>query len=87
MSNGLEWLGSKVDRTGQIGTESTGSIPRLFDKRLAISVDELAAALGITPNAVYLLVARRKIPSRKVGRRRMFDPQEIAAWLRKKRSQ
>lgn len=54
---------------------------RLFDKRLALSVAEVAKALGRSTGAVYMLVHRDMIPYRKHGRRVVFIPEEIRAWL------
>jgi len=55
----------------------------LFDKRLVLNVAEVAAVLGRTPRAIYCLVDKKKIPSRKLGGRRVFIPEEIEKWLRK----
>lgn len=54
----------------------------LFENRMALTVAEVAKALGKKPNAIYLLIHRRAIPFRKVGRRVMFIPEEIRAWLK-----
>lgn len=57
--------------------------PRLFDKRLALNVDEVAFAIGRTPKAIYALIEKRQIPARKVGGRWVFIPEELERWLRK----
>lgn len=61
----------------KIGEEDMG----LFDKRLALTLREVAEAIGRTERAVYLLVSRKKIPFHKVGKRLAFNPEEIRAWL------
>ena len=39
---------------------------------LAVGVPEAARRLGLSPRTVATLVARRELPSRKVGRRRII---------------
>jgi excisionase family DNA binding protein len=46
-----------------------------------ITVDELAAVLRCQPEKVYRLAARRELPSYKVEGRRLFNPEEVSAWL------
>lgn len=46
-----------------------------------ITVDELAAVLRCQPEKVYRLAARRELPSFKVEGRRLFDSEEVSAWL------
>lgn len=60
--------------------------PGLFENRMTITVAEMAAALGKTTGAVYVMCHRRKIPFRKLAGRVVFIPQEISAWLQKHRS-
>lgn len=62
------------------------ALPGLFENRMTVTVAEMAAALGKTPGALYVMCHRRQIPFRKVGRRVMFIPREISAWLQKHRS-
>lgn len=58
--------------------------------KLVYSVADVARLLGVTKNAVYIMVHRKQIPSRKRGKRGQkrvpvyFLPDEIAAWLRGK---
>jgi excisionase family DNA binding protein len=65
------------DTGGQSGTVSTG----LFDKRLALSVSEVAEAIGRSQMAIYHLIRRGAIPCHKRGGRWVFIPEEIRAWL------
>ena len=46
-----------------------------------LSVEDAAAMLGRTPHVVYRLVARRKIPYRKDGRRVLFIERELRAFI------
>lgn len=46
-----------------------------------ITVDELASLLRCQPEKVYRLAARGDLPSYKVEGRRLFDPEEVTAWL------
>ncbi len=47
-----------------------------------INVNELAKVLGISVQTVYAWVSRRRLPIVKVGRRTMFNPEEIDRWVR-----
>jgi excisionase family DNA binding protein len=53
-------------------TENHG---RLWD------VKDVAAYLHTTPHAVYKLVERRAIPHVRLGRKILFDPDTIRAWI------
>ena len=46
-----------------------------------LSVEEAAALLGITTDAVYRKIARGQIPYRKWGRRVLFKHTELLAFL------
>ncbi len=46
-----------------------------------LTIDQLAAQLGITVRHVRRLIAERRVPYLKVGGLVRFDPAEIAAWL------
>jgi excisionase family DNA binding protein len=50
---------------------------------MVLNVAEVAALLGRTPGAIHMLVHKQRIPSRKLGGRRVFIPEEIEKWLRK----
>ena len=47
-----------------------------------LSVDELAAYLGIKRDTVYKWIIRRSMPAHKVGRLWKFRKEEIDAWVR-----
>lgn len=46
-----------------------------------VNVPTLAARLGVSPWTIYQWVFARRIPYVKVGRRVMFNPTQIDAWL------
>jgi len=47
-----------------------------------LSVDEIAAYLGIRPPTVYKWIERRQMPAHKVGRLWKFRTQEIDRWVK-----
>jgi excisionase family DNA binding protein len=48
----------------------------VFEKRL-ISVEETAKYLGVQKSTIYSWAWRRKIPSVKMGRRLLFDQEDL----------
>ncbi len=50
---------------------------------LAVSVPEAARRLGISPRTVATLVARKELPSRKIGRRRVIPVEALEKFLRR----
>jgi excisionase family DNA binding protein len=46
-----------------------------------LNVEQAAAMLGRTPHAMYRLIARRKVPYRKDGRRVLFLERELLAFV------
>ena len=47
-----------------------------------LSVEEIAAHLGIKPDTVYKWIERRNMPAHKVGRLWKFQTAEVDAWVR-----
>jgi len=47
-----------------------------------LSVDEIAAHLGIKRETVYTWIAKKKMPCHKVGRLWKFNKAEINKWVR-----
>ena len=47
-----------------------------------LSVQEIAAHLGVKTETVYVLVARKLMPAHKVGRLWKFKISEVDAWVR-----
>jgi excisionase family DNA binding protein len=50
---------------------------------LAVGVAEAARRLGLSPRTIALLISRRELPSRKVGRRRIIPVSALEDFLRK----
>ena len=53
----------------------------MFEDRW-LSVDEIAAYLGIKRATVYVWIERRNMPSHKVGRLWKFKRNEVDEWVR-----
>ncbi len=51
-------------------------------ERLALSVDEAAAALGVDRRTVYAAVHSGELPGRRLGRRIVIGRDVLAAWFR-----
>jgi len=49
---------------------------------LAVGMAEAARRLGLSARTVAMLVSRRELPSRKVGRRRIIPVAALAAFVR-----
>jgi len=47
-----------------------------------INVSELAQVLGVSIQTIYTWVSQRRLPFVKVGRRTMFNPEEIERWIK-----
>lgn len=47
-----------------------------------LSVDEIAAYLGVKRDTVYKLIERKKMPAHKVGRLWKFQAREVDEWVR-----
>ena len=47
-----------------------------------LSVEEIAAHLGIKPDTVYKWIERRNMPAHKVGRLWKFQAAEVDDWVR-----
>ena len=50
-------------------------------EKLAISVDEAAALLGISRPTVYELIHREDFPSFQIGRRTLISRVRLAEWV------
>jgi excisionase family DNA binding protein len=50
---------------------------------IAVSVPEAARRLALSPRTVATLVARKELPSRKIGRRRVVAVRDLEAFLRR----
>lgn len=47
-----------------------------------VSVEEIAAYLGVSKETIYRWVEKQKIPARRVGKFWKFKPSEIDEWIR-----
>ena len=47
-----------------------------------ISVEEIAAYLGVKRDTIYKWIARRKMPAHKVGRLWKFRKEEVDEWVK-----
>lgn len=47
-----------------------------------LSVDEIAAHLGVNPDTIYKWVVRKKMPAHKLGRLWKFLASEVDAWVK-----
>jgi len=56
------------------------SLPPLPHRPCFLTVLELAELLRIKPRTVYEMVAQRKIPYRKAGRRTVFLLEDVLQW-------
>lgn len=59
---------------------------RLLPERLTYSVDEAAAALGVSRSYFYELITAGDIPICKVGRRTFILLDDLTTYLKKQRS-
>lgn len=50
-------------------------------ERIALSVEQAAAALGIGRSLAYELVRRGELPSVQLGRRRVIPRELLTSWL------
>lgn len=50
---------------------------------LACNLAEAARLLGVSPRTVATLIARKELPSRKIGRRRVISIRALEAFLRR----
>ena len=51
-----------------------------------LSVEEISAHLGVSPDTVYKWVYRKKMPSHKVGRLWKFLASEVDLWVKQGRA-
>jgi len=64
--------------------ESAGASDLLFENRMALSVAEVAVALGLSTRTIERLVKRGELRVRRVGRRVLIPREELGAWLNRK---
>ena len=47
-----------------------------------LSVEEIAAHLGVNPDTIYKWIERKRLPAHKVGRLWKFKATEVDQWVR-----
>lgn len=47
-----------------------------------LSVEEIAAHMGVNPDTVYKWIERKKLPAHKMGRLWKFKASEVDEWVR-----
>ena len=47
-----------------------------------LSVDEIAAHLGVNPDTIYKWITRKRIPAHKVGKLWKFLASEVDRWVK-----
>ncbi len=52
-------------------------MPVFWDEKRLVSVEEAAKYLGVQKSTIYSWAWRRKIPSVKMGRRLLFDREDL----------
>jgi sulfonate transport system substrate-binding protein len=52
-----------------------------------LSTKEAATLLGVAPTTLEVWKAQRKIPFVRLGRRTLYDPSDLAAWVEKNKVQ
>jgi excisionase family DNA binding protein len=52
---------------------------------IAVNISEAARRLSISPRTVAMLISRRELPSRKVGRRRIIPVVALEAFVKSDR--
>lgn len=57
--------------------------PEISSPKRYLTLGELSELLNVPKNTIYAKTSRREIPFVKVGRRLVFDRQEIDEWLKK----
>ena len=56
--------------------------PPAADADRWLSVDDIAAYVGVKRDTIYKWISRRTMPAHKVGRLWKFRKQEVDAWVR-----
>jgi len=63
-----------------VGNPGDGDLPELM------TVAEVAVWLKTTDKAIYAMVSRRQIPVVRLGKRVLFDRDELVDWIAEKRA-
>ena len=55
-------------------------------KKILMSIEDVASLTPFSRQAIYKMIERGQIPARKLGRRIVFDPNELETWVRELRA-
>jgi excisionase family DNA binding protein len=64
------------------GQALVGVSRRTFMQERWLSVDEIAAYLGVNPDTIYKWITRKKMPAHKLGRLWKFLASEVDQWIK-----
>ncbi len=64
------------------GQVPAGASGRMFMQERWLSVEEIAAHLGVNRDTIYKWLVRKKMPAHKVGRLWKFLASEIDQWVK-----
>jgi len=73
---------SAMDRTARIPGRQEAKTMR----RLLMSAQDAARALAISERTLWGLTKRQAIPSIRVGRRVLYDPRDLQAWINRQKA-
>lgn len=69
------------------GEDEMTILEQIEQRSSALKVNELAEMLQVTPQHIYRLASSGVIPCFRIESAIRLDPQEVAAWLRRKQPQ
>jgi excisionase family DNA binding protein len=70
--------------SSELVKQTMGLADSLHGRSRALTVNDVATMLSVSPRQVYKLAAEHRIPCFKIGGSVRFDPVAIATWLRQK---
>lgn len=81
----LAEINKKLDRILSLLEERpTVEEPDTPGRRL-LTVEEAAVYIGVAKQSIYHMTSSRSIPHVKIGKRVMFDPDDLDRWIAKRR--
>lgn len=83
----LDEISRKLDRVLALLTREVQpqDLPAQKDRRKLVGIKETAEALGLATSTLYKMTSEGRLPYHKIGRRVLFDLEEIMARLRIKK--
>ena len=61
-------------------------IETIENRTTALTIDDLAAMVGVSPKTLYKAVKQGRLPALRVLGSIRLDPHDVADWLRKRRT-